>query len=233
MTAKRFYRTVALLALLLAFCTAAMAAGILAKSGMRGESVRKVQTMLIDQGYLQGKADGVCGRQTVAAIRHFQKDRGLEVDGVCGDKTYAALVKNSKEKKPPSKEKPPVTPKVSLPPKTSSVSEDSEASTEDSPSGPHQGEAVYVEATGYSAFDPGNGPTTASGTPVRHGVIAVDPSFIPIGSRVFIPGYGEAVAEDIGGAIIGNRIDVAFDTHEEALEFGRQELEIYILETPG
>ncbi|MBR5908859.1 MAG: 3D domain-containing protein, partial [Schwartzia sp.] len=60
----------------------------------------------------------------------------------------------------------------------------------------------------------------------------VDPSFIPLGTRVYIPGYGEAVAEDTGGAIVGNIIDIAFDTHEEALAFGRQDLEIYILEYP-
>ena len=53
---------------------------------------------------------------------------------------------------------------------------------------------------------------------------------IPLGTRVFIPGYGEAVAEDVGGAIHGNRIDVAFDTHEEAIFFGWQELEIFIME---
>ena len=93
-----------------------------------------------------------------------------------------------------------------------------------------EGKSITVTATAYSAYDPGNGPYTASGTPVRHGVIAVDPSFIPIGTRVYIPGYGEAIAEDIGGAIVGNIIDIAFDTHEEAIEFGRQELEIYILE---
>ena len=61
-------------------------------------------------------------------------------------------------------------------------------------------------------------------------MIAVDPSVIPLGTRVFIPGYGEAIAEDIGGAIRGNRIDIAFESHEEALSFGRQELEIFIME---
>ncbi len=89
---------------------------------------------------------------------------------------------------------------------------------------------LYVTATAYSAYDPGNSPYTASGTLVRHGVIAVDPSVIPLGTRVFIPGYGEAVAEDIGWGIQGNMIDVAFDTHEEALMFGRQNIELYILE---
>ena len=92
------------------------------------------------------------------------------------------------------------------------------------------GRALYVSATAYSAHDPGNSNRTATGTLVRRGVIAVDPSVIPLGTRVFIPGYGEAVAEDIGGGIHGQRIDVAFDTHAEALMFGRQDLEIFIME---
>ena len=61
-------------------------------------------------------------------------------------------------------------------------------------------------------------------------MIAVDPNFIPLGTRVYIPGYGEAVAEDIGGDIKDNRIDIAFDTYEEALAFGRRDLELYILD---
>ena len=93
-----------------------------------------------------------------------------------------------------------------------------------------EGRALYVTATAYSAQDPGNSAYTASGTLVRHGVIAVDPSVIPLGARVFIPGYGEAVAEDIGWGIQGYMIDVAFDTHEEALMFGRQNIDIYLLE---
>lgn len=93
-----------------------------------------------------------------------------------------------------------------------------------------EGRVMYVTATAYSALDPGNSPYTASGTLVRHGVIAVDPSVIPLGTHVFIPNYGEAVAEDIGWGIKGAMIDVAFDTHEEALMFGRQEIEIYIMD---
>ena len=92
------------------------------------------------------------------------------------------------------------------------------------------GRSIYVSATAYSAYDPGNSNRTATGTLVRHGVIAVDPSVIPLGTRVFIPGYGEAVAEDVGYAIKGYRIDVAFDSHAEALMFGRQDLEIFIME---
>ena len=90
------------------------------------------------------------------------------------------------------------------------------------------GTVMYVNATAYSADDPGNSAYTALGTHVRHGIIAVDPSIIPLGTHVYIPGYGEAVAEDVGGAIRGHRIDVAFDSRAEALAFGRQDIEIYI-----
>ena len=88
---------------------------------------------------------------------------------------------------------------------------------------------VSVEALAYSPQDPGMGLYTASGTPLRRGIIAVDPNFIPMGTTVYIPGYGTAVAEDIGWGIRGNTIDIAFDTHEEAIEFGRRFIEIYLL----
>ena len=77
-------------------------------------------------------------------------------------------------------------------------------------------------------MDPGMNLHTATGKFLRRGIIAVDPSFIPLGTRGFIPGYGDATADDIGYAIKGNRFDIAFDTHEEALLFGRRSLEIYI-----
>ena len=92
------------------------------------------------------------------------------------------------------------------------------------------GRVLYVEATAYSPQDPGLGRYTARGNLVTYGIISVDPNVIPLGTREYIPGYGEAVADDTGGAIIGNRIDIAFDTHEEALRFGRQSIEIYIIE---
>lgn len=92
------------------------------------------------------------------------------------------------------------------------------------------GRKIYVEATAYSSQDPGLGLYTARGNLVGYGIISVDPNVIPLGTRVYIPGYGEAVADDTGSAIIGNRIDIAFDTYEEAINFGRQSIEIYILD---
>ena len=95
---------------------------------------------------------------------------------------------------------------------------------------PKNGHALFVEATAYSPYDMNSSPYTARGHRVRRGVVAVDPNFIPLGTKMFIPGYGNAIADDIGADIKGNRIDVAFDTSEEAMVFGRQQMEIYLLE---
>ncbi len=71
--------------------------------------------------------------------------------------------------------------------------------------------------------------TTATGVPAARGVIAVDPRVIPLGSRVYVDGYGYAVAADVGSSIKGNKIDVCFDTHEEALAWGYKRTKVYIL----
>ena len=89
---------------------------------------------------------------------------------------------------------------------------------------------IYMNASGYSAFDPGNSACTATGATLKKGIVAVDPSVIPLGTRVYIPGYGEAVAADVGTGIRGDMIDLAFDTHEEALLFGRQSISVYVIE---
>ena len=65
--------------------------GSVIKSGMHGDGVIDVQKKLIAQGFLSGHADGVCGAQTVEAIKSFQASVGLPADGVCGLMTYAAL----------------------------------------------------------------------------------------------------------------------------------------------
>lgn len=84
-------------------------------------------------------------------------------------------------------------------------------------------------STGKSPGSPGYG-VTASGLPAGYGVVAVDPRVIPLGTRLYIPGYGFAVAGDTGGAIVGQRIDVGFATEEEALNFGRRMVDVYILD---
>lgn len=103
-------------------------------------------------------------------------------------------------------------------------------STREVPPAPKSGRRMRVVATGYSAQQPDLNDTTATGAKARHGVIAVDPRTIPLGTRVYIPGYGYAVAADTGGAIKGNRIDLCFDTVAEAFAWGRRSVTIIVLD---
>jgi 3D (Asp-Asp-Asp) domain-containing protein len=82
---------------------------------------------------------------------------------------------------------------------------------------------LTVTAVGYSL--PGR---TASGLPVGHGVVAVDPSVIPLGTRLYVPGYGEAVAADTGSAVRGAMIDLWFPTTAQALAWGRRTVVVTI-----
>jgi 3D (Asp-Asp-Asp) domain-containing protein len=82
---------------------------------------------------------------------------------------------------------------------------------------------LTVAATGY-ALDG----RTASGLSVGWGVAAVDPSVIPLGVHMSVPGYGEAVAADTGGAVMGNTIDLWFPTVEQADAWGRRVVTITI-----
>jgi len=70
---------------------------------------------------------------------------------------------------------------------------------------------------------------TATGADAYTMGVAVDPKVIPLGSTVCIPGYGTVIADDVGGAIKGDKIDVRFRTHQEAREWGRQLRTITIL----
>jgi 3D (Asp-Asp-Asp) domain-containing protein len=78
-----------------------------------------------------------------------------------------------------------------------------------------------VTATGYSLSG-----HTATGVSVAYGIVAVDPSVIPLGTRMSVPGYGEGVAADTGGAIVGSRIDLWFPTRSEALAWGTRTVTI-------
>ncbi|MGZ4282050.1 MAG: 3D domain-containing protein [Gaiellaceae bacterium] len=84
-----------------------------------------------------------------------------------------------------------------------------------------EGASLTVSATGYSLHG-----HTATGAPVGWGVVAVDPSVIPLGTRMSIPGYGSGIAADTGGAIVGNRIDLWFPTVAQAEAWGRRTVTI-------
>ncbi|EST12876.1 3D domain-containing protein [Sporolactobacillus laevolacticus] len=90
------------------------------------------------------------------------------------------------------------------------------------------GQSLTVEATSYSLNGRSATGIDFSSNPNAK-VVAVDPSVIPLGSKVMIPGYGVYVAGDTGGAIKGNRIDVHLPTKDQAFNFGRRTMTITIL----
>lgn len=69
---------------------------------------------------------------------------------------------------------------------------------------------------------------TASGRYTEHGIVAVDPRVIPLGSKMYIPGYGWAVAADTGGAIVGNKIDVWLPTNAACFQWGVRQVKIKV-----
>lgn len=103
--------------------------------------------------------------------------------------------------------------------KTSSVSTDSYTT-------------LNVEATAYTAYCYGCSGVTATGIDLRSNpnqkVIAVDPNVIPLGSKVYVEGYGMAIAGDTGGAIKGNRIDLFVPNRSDALDFGRKTIQVKV-----
>ncbi|MEH7108284.1 MULTISPECIES: ubiquitin-like domain-containing protein [Bacillaceae] len=96
------------------------------------------------------------------------------------------------------------------------------------------GPEFYVSATAYTAFCNGCSGRTATGLNLRANpslkVIAVDPRIIPLGTKVYVEGYGYAVAADTGGAIKGYKIDVFVPSNSEAYRWGRKKVKIRILQ---
>lgn len=85
------------------------------------------------------------------------------------------------------------------------------------------------ESTGKRPGDRGYG-ITATGAKAKKGTVAVDPRIIPLGSKLYVEGYGHATALDTGGAIKGNKIDLFYESLYEAKRFGRRNIKVYMLD---
>jgi len=96
-------------------------------------------------------------------------------------------------------------------------------------------DTATIRATAYTHTDEGCDLITSTGTAVHWGTVAVDPRYIPYGTRMFIMAangsyvYGIAVAEDCGGDIKGDRMDLYMPTYEQCMEFGRRVCTVYFL----
>lgn len=87
-------------------------------------------------------------------------------------------------------------------------------------------EAIQVQASAYTY----TGNRTATGKTPTVGMVAVDPNLIPLGTRLYIEGYGYAVAADTGGSIKGNRVDLFMEDRSQCLNWGRRTVKLYILQ---
>ena len=88
---------------------------------------------------------------------------------------------------------------------------------------------LVMEATAYSAKQAGLSNYTKNGDLAVYGVVAVDPKVIPLGTWLYIEGYGKALASDTGGHIKGDRVDLCFNSVAECFQFGRRDVKVYVL----
>ncbi|HET7628723.1 MAG TPA: peptidoglycan-binding protein [Bacillales bacterium] len=190
--------------------------------GDRGHTVKVLQTQLKALDYYLGDLDGIFGPLTENAVEGFQKANDVAVDGIAGPKTYKALLHNP-------------VPATKVESASTSVSESSSSDeTVSRGTDVSADKVLYVESTAYTANCAGCSGITATGINLLENpgakVIAVDPDVIPLGSTVWVEGYGYAVAGDTGGAIDGNRIDVFFADRSDALNWGRKEVKVKIVD---
>ena len=159
-------------------------------------------------------------------------NNGMNVNAVTVE-TNAQPVQSNPE--PETEATPAPAPEPESEPETTPApaSEPASAPTEPTNSEP-AGKEITVEATAYTAGCEGCIGITKTGVDLNANpdakVIAVDPSIIPLGSKVYVEGYGYATAEDTGGAIKGNRIDVFVPEQNDALQWGRKQVKVTIID---
>ena len=85
-------------------------------------------------------------------------------------------------------------------------------------------EPMFFEATAYCY----TGNRTYTGTWPSRGTIAVDPAIIPLGTRLYVEGYGEGIAEDTGGALQGHKIDLYMESEDECWAWGRRQVKVQV-----
>lgn len=175
------------------------------------------------------------GEKFDSSVDHISKNNELTGDVIVpGQELVIYNDSNDETKetpKPEAKQEPKEEPKDKNP----SVPEASASATsENDVAEKGVAKELTVLATAYTASCEGCSGTTATGVDLKANpdekVIAVDPNVIPLGSKVYVEGYGYATAEDTGGAIKGNRIDVFIPTEGAAISFGKREVNIKVLE---
>ena len=190
-------------------------------------SLEKGKTKVVTKG-----EKGICEVKYTIVYHDAEIASKTEVSrSVVAEPVTEVIAKGTKESKDAKKTKAAAVPEKAV--KTSAKATKGEASAETKTiNGLKYKKHMEMTATAYSAFNSSGGyARTASGALARKGIVAVDKRVIPLGTRLYIEGYGEAIAGDVGGAIKGNKIDLCFeDTNANLKKFGRQKVQVYILE---
>lgn len=161
--------------------------------------------------------------------KNAQKD--VEKDAPEEKKTASSESQAQDKKQTASNNKESQKTNQQAPPKEEKAANLTPKQNQNIPEGYNVVKTLTMKATAYDDSPESNGewgPYSAMGNRLRYGVVAVDPSVIPLGTRLYIEGYGEAIAEDTGGAIKGNRIDLFMD-RASAQKFGVQNVVVHIL----
>ena len=193
----------------------------LIERGDHGKAVEHLQKHLAELKLYNYEVDGIFGPLTEQAVIKFQEKNNLLVDGIAGPETKSALFDLKKEAEAePAKAEP------------ANTSSSEPAKSQDSAS--EEKATMTMKATAYTADCNGCSGVTATGIDLNANpdqkVVAVDPDVIPLGTELYVEGYGRAVAGDTGGAINGNRIDLYMQSDQAAQDFGVQQVKVTILD---
>jgi 3D (Asp-Asp-Asp) domain-containing protein len=155
-------------------------------------------------------------QQTIAELAQTRAERSAYVSSLASERTLNARRISRLDAQARASA-------ASIPPAQTTAAQAASASvtTAANPAAPAAGTTLVVTATGYSLAG-----RTSTGLSTGWGVVAVDPSVIPLGTRLTIPGYGEGVAADTGGDVHGSTIDLWFPTSAEAAAWGRRTVSI-------
>jgi 3D (Asp-Asp-Asp) domain-containing protein len=184
--------------------------------------IHEYQQKLVEQGSLidQQKKDLVNQKREIETLKGQIDDLGIQLDTkVKAEESYKGEISKLKDE---------------LAFKKANEAKAEAVQAMPSRGEPSTGKTVTVSATGYIAMcKEGCTGITATGLNLKDNphakVIAVDPDVIPLGTKVFVPGYGYAIAADTGGGIDGWEIDVHFPTTQDARNWGRRTIQIKIL----
>lgn len=201
----------------------------------RSAEALQLQNTLNTNGYWCGAVDGILDSESYQAVVNFQVKANLVADGLVGLRTRQASELSAIADITPA---PVDSPSVAEPSRPIATSVEKPAAkpptvsrgVSDAPRGKR---VITMVATGYDGCyecnKPYYGQPSYIGLPLKRGIVAVDPRVIPMGTRLYVEGYGEAIAADQGNAIKGNRIDLFFDTHQQGLNWGMKTVKVTIL----